>query len=122
MGNYLFYLNNPEWIVKNGWLENSGPLALRLDTQFVESIKADNMSAGAAIGWLQYLEISRSRTDVNITNLGLLTMKTIIQGFNPQESKKREVHLNYTHEENIFQLWRSLRFGSNLEEWLEKNI
>lgn len=78
------------------------------------------MSAGAAIGWLQYLEISRSRTDVNITNLGLLTMKTIIQGFNPQESKKREVHLNYTHEENIFQLWRSLRFGSNLEEWLEK--
>ncbi|EOE0521850.1 YdbH family protein [Providencia stuartii] len=121
-GELPFYLNNPEWIVKNGWLENSGPLALRLDTQFVESIKADNMSAGAAIGWLQYLEISRSRTDVNITNLGLLTMKTIIQGFNPQESKKREVHLNYTHEENIFQLWRSLRFGSNLEEWLEKNI
>ncbi|WP_458574566.1 intermembrane phospholipid transport protein YdbH family protein [Providencia stuartii] len=22
----------------------------------------------------------------------------------------------------MFQLWRSLRFGSNLEEWLEKNI
>ncbi|MEX6377912.1 YdbH family protein [Providencia vermicola] len=121
-GELPFYLNNPEWIVKNGWLENSGPLALRLDTQFVESIKADNISAGSAIGWLQYLEISRSRTDVNITNLGLLTMKTIIQGFNSQEAKKREVHLNYTHEENIFQLWRSLRFGSNLEEWLEKNL
>ncbi|WP_140180171.1 YdbH family protein [Providencia stuartii] len=121
-GELPFYLNNPEWIVRNGWMENSGPLALRLDTQFVESIKKDNISAGSAMGWLQYLEISCSRTDVNITNLGLLTMKTIIQGFNSQESKKREVHLNYTHEENIFQLWRSLRFGSNLEEWLEKNL
>lgn len=121
-GELPFYLDNPEWIVKDGWMENSGPLALRLDTQFVDSIKADNISAGSAIGWLQYLEISRSRTDVNMTNLGLLTMKTLIEGFNSQETKKREVHLNYTHEENIFQLWRSLRFGSNLEEWLEKNL
>lgn len=121
-GELPFYLNNPEWIVKNGWVENSGPLTSRLDTQFVESIKADNLSAGAAISWLQYLEISRSRSDVNLTNLGLLTMKTILEGFNAQEKKRREVHLTYTHEENVFQLWRSLRFGSNLEEWLEKNL
>lgn len=121
-GELPFYLNNPEWIVKQGWMENSGPLTLRLDTQFVESIQNDNISAGSAIGWLQYLEIKRSRTDVNITNLGQLTMKTILEGFNAQEKKKREVHLNYQHEENIFQLWRSLRFGSSLEEWLEKNL
>ncbi|EPL9568073.1 YdbH family protein [Providencia rettgeri] len=121
-GELPFYLNNPEWIVKQGWVENSGPLTLRLDTQFVESIQKDNISAGSAIGWLQYLEIKRSRTDVNITNLGQLTMKTVLEGVNAQEKKKREVHLNYQHEENIFQLWRSLRFGSSLEEWLEKNL
>lgn len=121
-GELPFYLNNPEWIVKDGWLENMGPLTLRLDTQFVDSIRENNISAGSAIGWLQYLEIKRSRTDVNITNLGLLTMKTILEGYNTQEKKKREVHLHYQHEENIFQLWRSLRFGSSLEEWLEKNL
>ncbi|GAB1438913.1 YdbH family protein [Providencia sp.] len=121
-GELPFYLSNPEWIVKNGWMENSGPLTLRLDSQFVDSIREDNLSAGSALGWLQYLEIKRSRTDVNLTNLGLLTMKTIIEGYNTQEKKKREVHLNYQHEENIFQLWRSLRFGNSLEEWLEKNL
>ncbi|ENG4183593.1 YdbH family protein [Providencia rettgeri] len=121
-GELPFYLNNPEWIVKNGWMENSGPLTLRLDTQFVDSIREDNISAGSAMSWLQYLEIQRSRTDVNITNLGMLTMKTILEGYNTQEKKRREVHLNYHHEENIFQLWRSLRFGSSLEEWLEKNL
>ena len=49
-------------------------------------------------------------------------MSTILEGYNTKEAKKREVHLNYHHEENIFQLWRSLRFGTGLEEWLEKNI
>ena len=121
-GELPFYLNNPEWIIKNGWLENSGPLTLRLDTQFVESIQKDNISAGSAIGWLQYLEITRSRTDVNVTNLGILLMKTHLEGYNSREKKKREIHLNYLHEENIFQLWRSLRFGSSLEEWLQKNL
>lgn len=121
-GELPFYLNNPDWIIKGGWMENSGPLTLRLDTNFVESIAKDNISAGSAIGWLQYLEIQRSRTDVNVTNLGLLTMSTILEGYNTKEAKKREVHLNYHHEENIFQLWRSLRFGTGLEEWLEKNI
>ncbi|MEQ5183700.1 YdbH family protein [Providencia rettgeri] len=121
-GELPFYLNNPDWIIKGGWMENNGPLTLRLDTNFVESIAKDNISAGSAIGWLQYLEIQRSRTDVNVTNLGLLTMSTILEGYNTKEAKKREVHLNYHHEENIFQLWRSLRFGTGLEEWLEKNI
>ncbi|MCQ8205754.1 YdbH domain-containing protein, partial [Vibrio parahaemolyticus] len=54
-GELPFYLNNPEWIVKQGWVENNGPITLRLDTQFVESIQKDNISAGSAIGWLQYL-------------------------------------------------------------------
>lgn len=45
-----------------------------------------------------------------------------IQGKNPLEDKRRQVNLNYRHQENIFQLWRSLRFGSQLEEWLEKSL
>ncbi|WP_368868877.1 intermembrane phospholipid transport protein YdbH family protein, partial [Proteus penneri] len=38
------------------------------------------------------------------------------------EDKRRQVNFNYRHEENVFQLWRSLRFGSQLEEWLEKSL
>ncbi|EPG5581827.1 intermembrane phospholipid transport protein YdbH family protein, partial [Escherichia coli] len=35
--------------------------------------------------------------------------------------KSGTVNLNYHHEENIFTLWRSLRFGDNLQAWLEQN-
>ncbi|MDI8954294.1 YdbH domain-containing protein, partial [Salmonella enterica subsp. enterica serovar Anatum] len=37
------------------------------------------------------------------------------------DGKTAIVNLNYTHEENVFTLWRSLRFGDNLQAWLEQN-
>lgn len=121
-GEFPFYINNNQWIIKNGWLANSSYLTLRLDKDFVDSIDDSNMSAGVAMAWLRYLEISRSWTRVNLSNLGELILEAEIQGTNPLEDKRRQVNLNYRHEENVFQLWRSLRFGSQLEEWLEKSL
>ncbi|MEI9532527.1 YdbH family protein [Moellerella wisconsensis] len=121
-GELPFYLTNPEWIIHQGWITNRGPLTLRIDPQFMQSIKQDNISAGAAMSWLNYLEISQSQAEVNLSNLGQLTLRARVKGLNPLAEKKREVQLNYHHEENVFQLWRSLRFGSNLEQWLEKNL
>lgn len=121
-GEFPFFINNNQWIIKNGWLANSTYLTLRLDKDFVDSIDEGNMSAGVAMAWLRYLEISRSWTRVNLSNLGELVLEAEIQGTNPLEDKRRQVNLNYRHQENIFQLWRSLRFGSQLEEWLEKSL
>ena len=36
------------------------------------------------------------------------------------EDKRRQVNLNYRHQENIFQLWRSLRFGSAIGRVVRK--
>lgn len=121
-GELPFYIDNPQWIVHNGWVENDEPLTLNLDNQFVKSVSENNISAGTAINWLDYLVMKRVRTDVNLTNLGILTMSSVVSGYNPVLDARRTVNLNYRHEENVFQLWRSLRFGSNLEAWLEKSI
>ncbi|MBI6547320.1 YdbH family protein [Xenorhabdus lircayensis] len=115
-------LNDKLWIIQRGWVSNEGYLTLRLDKDTVDSIGKNDLSAGIAMDWLRYLEISRSKAYVTLDNLGILTLNSEISGVNPMVDKKREVRLNYRHEENIFQLWRSLRFGSNLEEWLQKNI
>ncbi|MBC8945058.1 hypothetical protein Xind_01531 [Xenorhabdus indica] len=115
-------LNDKQWIIQQGWVANDGDLTLRLDKDTVDSIGKNDLTAGLAMDWLRYLEISRSKAYVTLDNLGILLLQSEISGVNPVVDKKREVRLNYRHEENIFQLWRSLRFGSNLEEWLEKNI
>ncbi|BET96799.1 YdbH family protein [Xenorhabdus taiwanensis] len=115
-------LNDKRWIIQRGWVSNEDYLTLRLDKDTVDSIGKNDLSAGMAMDWLRYLEIDRSKAYITLDNLGILTLHSEISGVNPVVDRKREVRLNYHHEENIFQLWRSLRFGSNLEEWLQKNI
>lgn len=106
--------------MRNGWIENDRALTLRLDRDLVNAISEDNMATGDIMDWLGYMEISRSRADVNLSNLGLLTMDAQIKGFNPTKNAERLVVLNYHHEEDIFQLWRSLRFGDNLQDTLQQ--
>lgn len=121
-GELPLYLKDKQWLIRNGWINNSSMLTLRLDPDMADAMAENNLAAGAAIEWLRYMEISRSRADVNLSNLGVLTMAATIRGVNPQQNAHREVVLNYHHEENIFELWRSLRFGDNLQEWLEQSL
>ncbi len=116
-----FWLDNEKWIIKDGWLTNPGPMTLRIDQDTADAIVKDNVVAGAAINWLRYMEISQSWTKLNVDNLGVLTMQAAIKGTSRVEGKSSFVNLNYTHEENIFTLWRSLRFGDDLQTWFEQH-
>jgi hypothetical protein len=50
-----------------------------------------------------------------------MTMKAQVNGTSRFSDKNQRVTLNYTQRENLFQLWRSLRFGDNLQSWVEQN-
>ncbi|CEE93272.1 conserved hypothetical protein [Xenorhabdus nematophila str. Anatoliense] len=121
-GELPILLNDSHWIIPKGWVSNEDYLTLRLDKDTIDSIGKNDLSAGMAMDWLRYLEISRLQAYFTLDNLGILTLYSEISGVNPVIDRNRKVRLNYRHEENIFQLWRSLSFGSNLEEWLQKNI
>ncbi|WP_395490924.1 YdbH family protein [Cedecea davisae] len=115
------WLNHPQWIIKDGWLTNPGPMTFRMDKDMADAIVDNNMAAGAAINWLRYMEISRSWTQISLDNLGIVKMRSSVTGISHVEGKTNTVNLNYTHQENLFTLWRSLRFGDNLQTWLEEN-
>lgn len=112
--------NDPTGYIRRGWVAGDSTMALRLDKQFADAIGSRNLATGAAINWLRYLEINRLRADVNVSRDGELDLLAHFIGANPQINAQREVRLNYHHQENIFMLWRSLRFGNNVEQALEK--
>ncbi len=116
------WLDNPHWLVKDGWIANSGPLTVRLDKDFADTLAANNIAAGAAMDWLRYMEISRSRATLDITNLGQMNFRAQVNGTSRFSDKNQRVSLNYTQQENLFQLWRSLRYGDNLQSWLEQHV
>ncbi len=50
-------------------------------------------------------------------------MQANITGTSRVDGKSGTVNLNYHHEENIFTLWRSLRFGDNLRHgWSRTHV
>ncbi|MBV7406171.1 YdbH family protein [Enterobacter sp. ENT03] len=115
------WLNNDKWIIKDGWLSNPGALTLRLDKDTADALVHDNIAAGAAISWLRYMEISHSWTHIDLDNHGVMKMRAALKGISYVDGKSNAVNLNYNHEENVFTLWRSLRYGDNLQSWLEQH-
>ncbi len=120
-GELPLWVNNPRWLVQNGWIANSGSLTFRMDKDMADAITAGNVAAGAAMDWLRYMEISRSWATLDLDNLGNLAMQAQVQGVSRFSNRKQTVNLNYRHQQNLFQLWRSLRFGDNLQSWVEQN-
>lgn len=120
-GELPLWVNNSRWLIENGWIANHGYLTFRLDKDMADAITADNVAAGAALNWLRYMEISRSRASINLDNLGNLTMQAAVAGVSQFSNRRQTVQLNYHHQQNLFQFWRSLRFGDNLQSWVEQN-
>ncbi|MGV3344328.1 YdbH family protein [Enterobacteriaceae bacterium LUAb1] len=121
-GELPLWLENSRWLVKDGWVASQGLLILRMDKKVADAVSANNMATGAALDWLRYMEISRSRGVLNVNRSGLLRMQADVEGKSHFSDKNQHVSLHYTHEENLFQLWRSLRFGDNLQSWIEDTV
>ncbi|QHM75429.1 hypothetical protein C7M52_01383 [Mixta theicola] len=121
-GELPLWLNHSPWLVKDGWIANSGGLTLRLDKQMADAIAKNNIATGAALDWLRYMEISRSWATLDLNAIGDLTMQAQVNGTSRFSNREQQVNLSYRHQENLFQLWRSLRFGDNLQSWVEQNV
>ncbi|WP_075181850.1 YdbH family protein [Pantoea sp. 1.19] len=115
------WLNHPEWLVQNGWLANDGPLTLRMDKQVADAIAANNLAAGAALDWLRDMVITRAWATLNLDTVGQMTLRSDVEGSSHFSDKNQRVSLHYHQQENLFQLWRSLRFGDNLQSWVEEH-
>lgn len=51
----------------------------------------------------------------------LVIVEAKVDGSSRFSNRNQRVSLHYTQRENLFQLWRSLRFGGNLQSWVEDN-
>ena len=121
-GDLPLLVDDPNYVIRQGWIKNNGPLTLRVDKDLIDSITSNNMAAGVAVDWLRYMEISRSEATLQLTSQGELTMKSSVQGTSRFSNKDQRVNLNYTHQENVFMLWRSLSFADNLQSQLSQHL
>lgn len=121
-GEFPLWVNDPHYIIRDGKVRNDGPLTLRLDQQLAESIAGHSIGSEVVSDALRYMEISRTAADVVLKSNGDLTMHSAVQGTSRFGEHTQQVVVNYHHQENIFMLWKSLNFGSNLQSLLSRHL
>ncbi|AOT07196.1 YdbH domain-containing protein [Pseudoalteromonas luteoviolacea] len=90
------------------------------NNQSVEALKAQQPSLETAFGMLERLNIEKLSSDVNMTADGWLDLGVQITGVNEQQGQP--INFNYTHKENIFQLFRALRLSDEITKEVEKAL
>ena len=99
-------------------LFRSGPLSLIIpDSSSVQSMAESNQAVKLALDSLSTLLISDFQARMAMNKAGWLDAKITIKGENPQRNNLPVV-FNYTHQENMLALMRSLRIGDEITEQL----
>jgi hypothetical protein len=103
--------------VDNGRLisQNGGRLTILHNPAF-DTIKKQQ----AELGFLENYQFSQLSSKVTFKPDGWLFLDLAFKGQNPD--KKQAVNFNYTHQENIFALLRTLRVANGIQDKIEKNI
>ena len=68
------------------------------------------------------MELQNSHAAVTLDPKGQMTLRASISGFNPTKRTNNPITLNYTHQENMFELWNMIDYGSQFEQNLQYKL
>lgn len=73
-----------------------------------------------AFSTLEHLQYSQLSSSFDMSSTGDAKLLVEIKG--RSKDVERPIHLNYSHEENMLQLFRSLQIGNDLQDKIEKSV
>lgn len=117
VGGYLpLQLLKDSLALQGGVISNEGPLSLKvLPSAGVSAMGQSNRAVQLALDTLSNLAINDFKARLDMQADGWLDAAATIKGQNPQQNNLPVV-LNYTHRENVLELFRSLRIGDEISQ------
>ena len=115
-----FLVQNGELSITDGTIEQQGEggIIQIKGNATIDQLKLTQPQLRYALELLENLHYDRLHSDVNFQPSGETKLIINIKGRNP--SVERPIEFNYSHEENILQLFRSLRINDSMYDALDK--
>lgn len=114
-------LNNLQPSVTAGILTNVGGGTLKIkNNQAFEAIKHDQPSISEELALLENLEYDSINTSINMTSQGQTFLDISLKGKNPDQNQA--LNFNYTHDQNLFTLFRGLRIADEFKDKIEQRL
>lgn len=116
-GKLPFYIEDPRWLIHQGYLWNSTPLNSVLDPILANNLRPQ---VGEQVAdWLTHLIIHQAQIQLQLDTLGKLTLDSTLHAVTAQQPSQ-PIHLRYRHQENLLTLWRSLKASRSLQQQIEQ--
>ncbi|HLQ85434.1 MAG TPA: YdbH domain-containing protein [Salinisphaeraceae bacterium] len=107
--------------IRGGWLTNATPLSLSLrQSEGVRAMEQANQSVDLALDAINPMQIKVFQARIDMSADGWLDAAMTIKGRNPERGIP--VVLNYTHQENMYKLLRSLRISKQIVDTVMGDI
>ena len=117
-----FWLGHKECLICNGTLEQVGNVSIKLTDEMVKGLKKGGWTENILVDLLKEMELQNSHAAVTLDPKGQMMLRASISGFNPTKRTNNPITLNYTHQENMFELWNMIDYGSQFEQNLQYKL
>lgn len=86
----------------------------------LEQIRDSQPHLDFVVQALEHLEYSQLSSTFDMKDNGDASLKVQVKG--KSQDIERPIHLNYSHEENLFQLYKSTQIGNQLQNDIERSV
>ncbi|TYA99155.1 YdbH family protein [Aggregatibacter actinomycetemcomitans] len=117
-----FWLGHQECLICNGTIEQVNNLHIKLNDEIVTGLKKGGWTENILVDLLKEMELEKSRANLNLAPDGQMKLHSSLTAFNPTKRTRSPITLNYTHQENMFELWNMIDYGSQFEQNLQYRL
>jgi hypothetical protein len=107
--------------INNGLLSNTGLGTLRINgNEAFQALKQQSPKIGNNLALLENFNFDSLESSLNMTTTGQTYLDIALKGNNPD--KKQALNFNYTHDQDMFTLFKALRIADDFKEKIEKRL
>ncbi|OOF58939.1 hypothetical protein BKL49_05205 [Rodentibacter myodis] len=117
-----FWLNHNACLICQGSLTQTGKMRIRLNDEVAQGLKAGGMTERILIDLLKEMELEDSSAGLTLLPDGKMHLQAQIKGINVDKPTHHPITLNYSHQENIFELWDMIDYGAQFEQNLQYQL
>lgn len=118
-GKIPIVMKNGKISVEHAQVSNMLPGVLKIEENSAfNALKAQQPEIGSQLALLEHVEFDSLKSDLSMTEEGDVFLDMAIKGINPEQ--QQPLNFNYTHQQNLYTLLKSLRLTEQVEQQLEK--
>lgn len=117
-----FWLNHSACLICDGTITQAEPLNIKLHDSVVKGLKAGGWTESILVDVIKNMNLNSFNAQLNLMPTGEMDLAATVTGHNPDKKTHNPITLNYTHKENMFELWNMIDYGSQFEQNLEYRL